>query len=568
MPKTNHFQKNSSISLEQMWYEIMTEEDSAEVWENVLARSDVDDWRPDNTFTNSYGEELTLVEFWMKSLSRTSYDTSFPGWQPFFHKLKENYPHLSADVVNRAAISGVGPSGGLNDNLIIDWLNLYPYAWKDNQSAKNAILCEAIESDALILSKFLIDHGAEPQIALRFVPSVVSFNFLKGYSADPSFSPGRDPREIFFPHLKRDTSFDIHGKKTIFECLSGRDSASFKTPEARQQILHSIIQNNLKNGKTIENTDNRRDILNGAIKNSKTSKELISAVRASLPESLDWLFTDDDGATGSLMMIIAKSGFMKSALREFGHKIPENMLSERDSLGRTILEVALCSKNILFPGQWLDGEELFLKLSNLTPLSAKEAVRVTKYSKQSNNNELPRPICLIPSPTDRWHTDFHNIHSSEFLNECLALPSIDNKEMISELSKRLFRNSNTSDTTSACLAWANVFRANKTHPILKNEEWANFAVTTEMVSKKIQYPFQESDNEYNIIRTILDYWTHYGVNVRKALQKIPQDQESHWGLFRHIVPHIPRLLSYTERGILLQEHKSNANPEKNKTHTL
>lgn len=562
MQKTHGPFKPSKICLEEAWLDAIggySNRASPDIWENVIGFTPLDQWSPDTVFNvGGHGniKKTTLAQYWM--LNHVGY------WKPFIERITLAYPDLKDDVVVYSAIAGMrttyanrGRYEAAGDEVVVlDWLKSYKDKWLTNQDYKDALLNQAIEVDFLGLSEYLIEKGAAVQPALRFVTTKKAYDLLIKAGANPFVAGGDDKRDLA-PELceeRRNNFGPNFAKPTVYEELVSRDDNAFASAKERETIINDMAKKRLKvkAGEAAAPEEERRQMLFDTIANAKKKKEVITAIRACMPDCWSWRDENDNGKT--VILALAASGDLDNVKEALNKKFPEDAFSSVDSLGQNIFVYAgKASVNCV---TWPYSYETLVACCDVVKPTVEGAFEVIKdrvfspNNKGSSYDKFPRcpaqdknsellivykdgKVIQGENVKTELMSNFWQIPQKEFWKEAVSF-SEKNPEFIEKMCTKLVENTsswNRSDVEAN--DWSDAFKTlNKGEGLKEIGSWTKFACLLDIhnVSAKVRGYWSSELDKKNAeidLAKVVEKWSGQGVAVKDVLTLMGKNKSSY-----------------------------------------
>lgn len=582
MQKTYSPFKPANVCLEEAWFNAIgsySNRASPDTWENVIGFTPLDQWSPDTVFAQNGHRNIqntSLAQYWMRN--HVGY------WKPFIERIIQAYPDLKEEVVVYAAIDGMrtnyanrGRYEAAGDEGIVSlWLKSYEEKWVENQDHKDALLNQAIEIDFLELSEYLIKKGANVQPALRFVTTKKAYDLLVKAGANPFVAAGEDKRDLA-PELceERRSNFGPDFiKDTIYEELVARDDNAYASAKERETIINDMAKKRLKvkGGESAVPEEERIQMLFDTIANAKKKKEVITAVRACIPDCWKWRNEADNGKT--VLLALAESGELENVRDALNKKFPTESLSDVDNNGQNIFVYA--ARNSANCVNWPYSYETLidcLKVAKPSATGAFAAIedRVFGESKKKGSSYEKFPSCpvqeqggkglklykdgeLINSPEVRQEmmSNFWQIPEDVFWKQAMVTleksPSLVNK-----MCENLIENTsgwNYSDVEVKI--WSESFVSLLKEKSLEDVGgWNKFACLLDIhkVSSRVRgYWASEVDkkNAETDLTKVVENWSSKGVEVKDVFKMLDKNKSA----FSFVLKLGDKMISLAERKLL------------------
>jgi hypothetical protein len=360
---SSFFQNPSHIPIEDAWVDATTNintYDAPSLWETLIFHTPVEQWRPDRPLSNKTSQRnirghvgvSTLAELWM--LQHTN-SANHKTWSGFLSRVAKTYPDLDAGVVLRAVWFGFSASYARagryehagSEDVLRDWLKAFPEAWKDQAKEKDALLAQAVELNLAEMSRDLLSAGADPQKSLRFVRSKELYDMLVKAGASTFERATDDPRNI---DKLYESQRKVEGikKDTVYESLLAREDKTFVSAQDREKIVGDMTRQRLKQSKgkpSAFSDDERASMLFKTIAEAKKVKEVLSGLKACLPQAWEWTDKQSSGVKINVLMALAQRRHLDAVYDQLGDRIPDSAWSQKDSQGKTLLEYAMHSSD-------------------------------------------------------------------------------------------------------------------------------------------------------------------------------------------------------------------------------
>ena len=569
------FLNKSNLSIEDAWVQAtanMNTYQAHELWEALVSHTPTEQWRPDSQIqgqnARNHGvKEESLAELWLAQHTRTANPDS---WLGFLSRVATTYPDLKSDVVIRATWQGLAssyaragryePAG--SEKVLCEWLKAYPSAWNAREDVKNALLVQAVELNLPVLSQDLIDAGASPQTALRFVRSKEMYDLMIKSGASTFEASNPDPR-TGNPVYEDKRKFEYTRKETVYESLLAREDKTFVSAQDREKIVGDMTRQRLKQSKSKPSAfsdSERSEMLFKTIAEAKKFKEVLSAIKACLPQAWGWKGEDANGGEINLLMAVAQRRDLDGLVDALGDKIPEASWAEKDSNGQTLLtRVMSCSSDGVSRPV---NADVFAKIKAAHPPTAAQAIEsISNLALKGSKVSCPIGE-LLPENTDQSAAEGINVwrlSREDFWKAVDDHAASQGAHWVKCLAKsltKITRYGYGSDRNSS-ERWQDVLTSEKGQKKFfeSRPEWATVALVTELnhARTKIASHWNKKP-EHNVeplrlAEAALVRWAPLGADIDLALPNLPTGEADAISENRQL------LIAAAERAMLTERTK-------------
>jgi hypothetical protein len=392
-----------------------------EEWENLLSFFDEKAWRPDRKLVGdgTKTEHFSLAEHWMSYAGKSQNG----AWGDFLNRMAKAYQELDKGVFMRATLNslaaGYASRGryeftGTEETTRV-WLQNYGHLWKKDEKLKIIFLARAVELDLFDLTNDLLKEGADPQRVLHISHSKAMFDVLLAAGAKANAPAGTDPRVDYENELpknaqttgwRNDRPFEYEAASSVYESMAARDVESYSSTADRDKILNLLARTTLKKkkGDTLSEgeVEARKAFVLTAITSAKKEKEVLAAIKASMPDFWEWKVTENGANVPYLFKLLERQKW--STVAEFIDRAPENLLVDALENGETALSLLMkTSDNQLLRLTRVENKVVDRVIDAIASDDAAESMEASAIrvllSHQDTNEECPKLVALESSYT-------------------------------------------------------------------------------------------------------------------------------------------------------------------------
>lgn len=586
--------KENNTGLEEAWYRAIGGGTQIPgVWEDVVKFTPLNQWSPDTVFTtNGYGQtnQTTLAQYWMRNHNG--------AWKSFLENISKGFRDLKDSIVVFAAIEGMHTTyanrgryeAAGSEEVVKNWLVSYEDKWVEKQDFKDALLNQAIEVDFLDLSDYLIEKGANPQSALRFVTTKKAYDLLLKAKADPFIKSDIDARDyaVELTTQRRNIFEQTYAKDTVYEELVSRADNAYASAKERESIINDMAKRRLK-VKTGENAvplDERREMLFDTIKNAKKKKEVITAVKACMPECWDWADIRNNGET--VIHALTENGQLDTIIEAVRAKFPEEKLGAVDQNGQNIFFYA--GKKSKEMTNWPYDSSTLETIFKYTKPQIQDALKLIEIKSEEESEEFPScpardsesaPMnffdengCFLGVDSSKAAgkikilSNFWQIPAEDFW-KAASQYNVEHKGFIENLAAKLVKSaSGWKQYDHEAKSWQDAMSLSEGFFEDKalSGDWKNFACLLDIhnASIRVRGYWVNDDEKKKVENKVSDYiesWVEKGADVRRVFDLMKTNDSS----YRFINGLSDRLVAVAERKMLKDRaEKTISSKQKNK----